>query len=49
MAFNMVEKHSSAYSVTWGINDIIYTEKRLLIRRSGRINSRHHPISGVNY
>lgn len=27
MAFNMVEKHSSAYSVTWGINDIIYTEK----------------------
>ncbi len=27
MAFNMVEKHSSAYSVTWSINDIIYTEK----------------------
>lgn len=27
MAFHMVEKHSPAYSVTWGIKDIIYTEK----------------------
>lgn len=27
MSFFMVEEHSPAYSVTWGINDIIYTEK----------------------